>query len=157
MRNHEHFQEMALRRLGDVTGKTYFLRYARDVLKTSHKRHLFKDVFETSQGRHIKDIFTEKYLRLLKDVTKRHLLWDVSKTSLRCLSQWRSDWDLSETSITGWLYDFAVHFSIKIRIFAKVSIWWMIKCNLVKPSFIWNFHKKIMWRISVQHIFGKAK
>ena len=148
---------MVLRRLGEVTGKTYFLRHARDVLKTPHKRLLFEDVFEMSQGCHIKDIFSEKYLRRLKDVTKRYLLWDVSKMSLRCLSQWRFDWDLSETSLTSWVDDFAVHFSIKIRIFAKVNIWWMIKCNLLKLSFIWNFHNKIMCRISVQHFFGKAK
>ena len=32
----------------DVTENTSFLRYARDVLKASHKRHLFWDVFETS-------------------------------------------------------------------------------------------------------------
>ena len=59
------------------------------------------------------------YLRRLKDVSKKtsflrciwdvlktsqksHLFWDVSKRSLRCLSQWRSDWDLSETSHGGW-------------------------------------------------------
>ena len=74
---------------------------------------------ETSQRRHGKDIFFEIYSRRLKDVTqktsflrcfwdvlktsqKRHLSWDVSEMSLRYLSQWRSDLDLSETSHAGW-------------------------------------------------------
>ena len=81
---------------------------------------LARDVFETSQRRHGKDIFFEMYLRRLKDVTKktsflryfwdvlktpkkRHLFWDVSERTLRYLSQWRSDWDLSETSHAGWV------------------------------------------------------
>ena len=36
---------MFLRRFIDVTEKTSFLRYARDVLKTSRKRHLFLRCF----------------------------------------------------------------------------------------------------------------
>ena len=76
-----------------------------------------------SQRRHGKDIFLEIYLRRLKDVTqktsflrcfwevlktwqKRHLLWDVSERCLRYVSQWRSDWDLSETSRAGWELSF---------------------------------------------------
>ena len=60
------------------------------------------------------------YLRRLKDVTKktsflrciwdvlktsqkRRLFWDVSERSLRCLSQWRSVWDISKTSHAGWV------------------------------------------------------
>ena len=41
MKNHKYLREMFLRRLNDVTEYTSFLRYAQDVLKTSHKRHLF--------------------------------------------------------------------------------------------------------------------
>ena len=80
---------------------------------------LARDVFETSQRRHGKDIFFEICSRRLKDVTqktsflrciwdvlktsqKRHLFWDVSERCLRYLSQWRSDWDLSETTRAGW-------------------------------------------------------
>ena len=37
----KYLREMCLRRLRDVAEKTSFLRYARDILKTSHKRHLF--------------------------------------------------------------------------------------------------------------------
>ena len=91
-----------------------------------------RDVFETSQRRHRKgiffeyrkDIFFEMFLRRLKDVTKKtsflrcvwnvlktsqksHLFWDVSERSLRCLSQWRSAWDLSETSHVGWVSTFS--------------------------------------------------
>ena len=69
LKNQKYLREMFLRRLRDVTEKTSFLRYARDVLKTSHKRHLF---------------------------------WDVSERSLRYLTQWSTDWNLSETSHAGW-------------------------------------------------------
>ena len=48
LENQKYLREMFLRRLRDVTEKTSFLRHARDVLKTSHKRNLFWDVFETS-------------------------------------------------------------------------------------------------------------
>ena len=48
LENQKYLREMFLRRLRDVTEKTSFLRYVRDVLKTSHKRHLFWNVFETS-------------------------------------------------------------------------------------------------------------
>ena len=75
--------------------KTSFLRSARDVLKTSHKIHLFLrcfwDVLKTSQ--------------------KRHLFWDVSKKSLRYFFQWRSDWDLSETASASWDKTFVTYFS----------------------------------------------
>ena len=48
-------QEIFLRRLRYVTEKISFLRYARDILKTSQKRY---------------GIFFEMYLKGLKDVTK---------------------------------------------------------------------------------------
>ena len=48
LENQKYLREMFLRRLRDATEKTSFLRYVRDVLKTSHKRHLFWNVFETS-------------------------------------------------------------------------------------------------------------
>ena len=57
--------------------------------------------------RRLKDV-TEKssFLRCIWDVLKTpqkiHLFWDVSKRSLRCPSQWRSNWDVSETSHAGW-------------------------------------------------------
>ena len=37
-------------------------------------------------------------------------------------------------------YSFAVHFLYRF----KVNIWWMIKHSLLKLSFVWNFHKKIV-------------
>ena len=75
---------------------------------------LARDIFETSQRRHGIDIFIEICSRRVKDVTQKtsflRCFWDVLKTpqksnffrdvsvrSLRCLSQGRSDWDLSET------------------------------------------------------------
>ena len=33
---------------------------------------------------------------------------------------------------------------IKIHEVLKVNIWWMINCNLLKFSFVWNFHNKIV-------------
>ena len=69
LENQKYLREMFLRRLRGVTEKTSFLRYARDVLKTLHKRHLFWDVFETSQRLHKKDIFFEMYLRGLWDIS----------------------------------------------------------------------------------------
>ena len=48
LENQNYLREMFLRRLRDVTEKTFLLRYVRDVLKTPHKRHLFWNVFETS-------------------------------------------------------------------------------------------------------------
>ena len=32
---------------------------------------------------------------------------------------------------------------IKIHKVLKVNIWWIIKCSLLKFSFVWNFHNKI--------------
>ena len=71
-KSHKYLREILYRRHRDVMEKTSFLRCIWDVLKTSQKRSIF---------------------------------WDVSRRSLRCqrcLSQWRSDWDLSETSNSGW-------------------------------------------------------
>ena len=71
-KSHKYLREIFYRRHRDVMEKTSFLRCIWDVLKTSQKRSIF---------------------------------WDVSRRSLRCqrcLSQWRSDWDLSETSNSGW-------------------------------------------------------
>ena len=84
-----------------------------------------RDVFETSQRCHKIDIFFEVCSRPFRDVTQKtsflrcicdvlktsqkyHLFWDVSKRSLRCLSQWRSDWDLLETSHAGWVVSFQI-------------------------------------------------
>ena len=81
---------------------------ARDVFETFQRRHGMDIIFEIC-SRALKDItndiFFEMFLRRLKDVTKSHLFWDVSKRSLRCLSHWRSDWNLSETSYAGWDYE----------------------------------------------------
>ena len=76
-RRHEKniFFEICSRSLKDVTQK---------------KRYLFWDVFETFQRRHRKEIFFWDVFQ------KSHLLWDVSKRSLRCLSQWRSLWDICQ-------------------------------------------------------------
>ena len=64
--------------------------------KNVSKRHLSWDAFEASQRRRKKDVFFETYLRCLKDVSKK-------TPFLRCLSQRRPDWDVSETSHIGWV------------------------------------------------------
>ena len=65
LKNHKYFQEMFLRRLRDVTEKTYFLRCFSDVLKTSRKSHLFWDVHN----------------RPLRCCSQWRSDWDLSKTS----------------------------------------------------------------------------
>ena len=98
LKNHKYLREMFLRRLRKVTNKTSFLRYARDVLKTSHKihvflrcfwgvlqtsqkRHLLWDVFETSQKGHKEVISFKMFLRGLWDISFNgdlRGLWDIS-------------------------------------------------------------------------------
>ena len=93
-----------------------FKRYFWDASEKSQNRYLF---WECSRHLTEKNIFFEIHLRRVKDVTKkisflrciwdvlktsqkRYLLWDVSERSLRCLSQWRSDWAPSKKSHAGW-------------------------------------------------------
>ena len=104
--------------LWDIFGQSQTL--SRDIFET-HQRSLRTDIFFEICSRHLteKNIFFEIHLRRVKDVTKkisflrciwdvlktsqkRYLLWDVSERSLRCLSQWRSDWAPSKKSHAGW-------------------------------------------------------
>ena len=69
-------------------GKDIFLRYAWDVLKTSH--NIFFEMFL----RRLKDVtkktsFLRRIWAVLKTSQKKYLFWDVSGRSLRYLSQWR--------------------------------------------------------------------
>ena len=63
------------------TFKTYFW----DISETSENKHLFWDMFETPERRHLKNIFSEMYLRRLKELTKKtsflRRIWDVLKRS----------------------------------------------------------------------------
>ena len=52
---------------------------------------------------HFLSVLSDIVITVLKTSQKSHLFLDVSKSSLRCLSQWWSDWDLSETSYTDWV------------------------------------------------------
>ena len=61
--------------------------------------------FEKRFQRSCFSVIIAKFLDALKTSQKRHLFRDLSERSLRNLSQWRSDWDLSETSHTGWDID----------------------------------------------------
>ena len=42
---------------------------------------------------------------------------------------------------------FCSTFFVKIHKNFKVNIWWMNKCDLLKFSFVWIFHNKIVYRI----------
>ena len=90
-----------------------FIRYCNNPTEITRKH--FCDVYSKNQ-KYLREMFlrrlrevTEKtsFLRCIWDVLKtsqkRHLFWDVSERSLRYISQWRSDWDLSETSHAGWV------------------------------------------------------
>ena len=144
----------SFRFLNVSNGPTSILPNISVTLRKSHKTILWgifeksqipaRDVFETSQRCHGKDIFFEICLRRLKDVIqntsflrciwdvlktsqKSCLFWDVSERSLRCLFQWKSDSDLSETSQLGWDYVFNlswlcnVWYILDIRKHRKIS------------------------------------
>ena len=64
--------------------------------------------------RRLKDVAKKtSFLRCIWDISKtsqkRRLFWDVSEMSLRCLSQRRPNWDVSETSHAGWVTTLTFH------------------------------------------------
>ena len=100
---------MTLRKSHKIIFVTYFWKTKNtcercfwDVSQTSRKRHLFWDMLETLIDVTQKASFLRCFWDVLKMSKKRHLFWDVSERSLRYMSQWRSDWGLSETSHAGW-------------------------------------------------------
>ena len=124
-----HCSQKTFRFLSVSNGPTSILSNISVTLQRSHETILWgifeksqilaRDVSETSQRCHGKDMFFEissrrprgviqktSFLRCFWDVLKTSqkscLFWDISEKSQRCLSQWRSDWDLSETSHAGW-------------------------------------------------------
>ena len=52
--------------------------------------------------------------------------------------------DARVVSLTKKEYGFVVHFFVKIHKSFKVNIWWLINCDLLKLSFVWNFYNKVM-------------
>ena len=92
---------------------------------------LARDVFETSQRRHGKDIFFEICPRRLKDVTQKTSFSDVFETSLlRCF------WEISEISLSMeiWLRSLreTSHGSwefnkIENRITFKIETWYYLE------------------------------
>ena len=79
---------------------------SRYIFETYQRRHrintLFEICFRSRKDVAWKTSFLKCIWDFLKTSQKRRLFWDVSKRSLRCLSQWRSDWDISKTSHEGW-------------------------------------------------------
>ena len=55
--------------------------------------------------------------------------------------------DARVASITKKKYGFCSTFLAKIHKVLKVNIQRMIKCDLLKRSFVWNFHNKIVCKI----------
>ena len=127
--------------------KDIFLTCIWGVLKTSQKRHLVWDIFEMPLRRHKKTSFSRcmwdalktsqkkpSFLRYiwdaLKTSQKRRLFEDISYRSLRCLSQWRSDGDMSKTSHAGW--------GTIVRRRGRSRLW-------CRNSFYKYSHQKIYW------------
>ena len=77
-----------------------------------------------------------------------NLFWDVSKRSLRCLCQWRSDWDLSKTSHAGWEGDIT---SNSNEIFEKYL--WRILFLVKFQTYSLQFIQKINFSTGIVHEF----
>ena len=102
--------------------KRHLFRYEFETFSRCHTKDIFYKMFLRciwDYLRLVKDVFLEMYSRHLIDVSKKTSflisIWDVSKMcqerrlfvdvsdrSLKCLSQWRPDWNVSETSPAGW-------------------------------------------------------
>ena len=124
------------------------MRCARDILKTSHKRHLFKIFLRCLKDVTKNPSFLTGIWEVLKTLQKSHLFWDVSKRSLRCLSQWRSDWDLSKTSHAGWEGDITSNSS---EIFEKYL--WRILFLVKFQTYSLQFIQKINFSTGTVHEF----
>ena len=109
---------ITLRKSHEVNFVTYFLKTKNACERCfwDAQSRLGKDIFFEICPRRLKDVtqktsFLRCFWDVLKTSQKRHLFWDVSEMSLRYLSQWRSDWHLSETSHVGWERSFTRHFT----------------------------------------------
>ena len=77
--------------------KIIFVGYFWKITNTCER--CFWAVSETSRKR---QSFLSFIWDVLKTSQKSLPFWDVSKRSQICLCQWRTDWDLWETSHAGW-------------------------------------------------------
>ena len=159
---------ISLRKLHEIIFVTYFWKTKNtcercfwDVSETSRKRHLFWDMSELRRLNYVtqKTLFLRCIWDILKTSQKRHLFWDISERSLRYLSQWRSDWDVSETSHAGWGVSFAFDgfkdnhrekstLKLNSSVYGKYEYWhlghWNIKLTIFKRFWNWkNLSKKI--------------
>ena len=85
-----------------------------DIAITLRKSHKINFVTYLKNQKYLREMFVRRlrnvkwktsFLRCIWGVLKtqkRYLFWDLSERSQRYLSQWRCDWDLSETSHTNW-------------------------------------------------------
>ena len=139
---------MFFRRLRDISKKTSFFRYVRP--------RRFKDVTQnTSFLRYTRDV--------LKTSQKSPLFRYVSKRSLRCLSKWRSDWDISDTSHAGSEWNFHL---ISITAQNWTGLWTpaptllllhQIYCFRLQTSLICKKEKKnIMWEVAARRCSAKT-
>ena len=67
---------------------------------------------------------------------------------------WKIIWSHSSINNLKRIW-FSSTFFVKIYKGFKVNIWWMVKCNLLKFAFVWNFHKKIARRIQSNIIWHR--
>ena len=114
LKNHKYLREMSLWCPRDVMEKTSFFRYVRDVLKTSHKIHLFK-----------------MFLRRLKDVTKKtsflRCIWNVLKASRKVISFEMFLKGLWDVSLNGYLIESSQ------RLLTPAG---QLVCNFINDSFL---------------------
>ena len=156
--------------LNVFNGATSILSNISVTLRKSHKNVLWglfgklqiraRDVFETSQRYHGKDVFFEMFLRRLIDVTekpsflrciwdvlktsqKSRLFWDVSERSLRGLFEWRPDWNLSETSHAG---------CVRIKKLNLTISWSLRTFNHLKVGLVCFMY--FFWRTKIFLIFS---
>ena len=77
---------------------------------------------------------TKIFIFMQCNLTRFYILSTRSFPKREGLSDARIAW------ITNKEYSFAIHFIVKIQRDFKVNIWWMIKYDLLKLTFVWNFH-----------------
>ena len=114
------------------------LRRLKDVSKKTSSLRCIWNVWKTSQ--------------------KRRLFWDVSERSLRCLSQWRSVWDISKTSHAGWEGFWRLSSTLET---SNKSVWsnilWYVKIYIFWKCIQYIIHwdeKQVLRKMPLEEING---
>ena len=109
---------------------------------SSHVRYLYWSIFLDNNG----DIFAASLLMLCYTFSSL-ILSSIVMISFYILiiRFFLKHGGLSDAMValkTKKEYGYAVNFFVKIHKVFKFNIWWIIIYNLLKFSFIWNFHNK---------------